>query len=261
MVADAGYGVATEFREALTNRGIPYVLGVLNTITVWPEGEQPLPPLRWKGVGRPPVRIRRNELHRPIDLRAVARALPSERWEEVSWREGTKGVLSSRFARTRVRVVLRDYRLRAPRSEEWLLLEWPEGAKAPTKYWLSTMPPETTMELLVQLAKVRWRIERDYPELKGEFGLDHFEGRGWRGFHHHATLCIAAYGFLATERARLSPPQPLAFLQAARPPRGFRPRGSPGPTRATHRKLDHDAPSPGRPLGSSGIPAARAGAL
>ncbi len=124
----------------------------------------------------------------------------------MAWSEGTKGVLSSRFARDRVRGAHRDCTLRATRPEEWLLIEWSEGEATPTKYWLSTMPADTSMETLVRLAKVRWRIERDYEELKQEFGLSHFEGRGWRGFHHHATLCIAAYAFLAAERTRLSPP-------------------------------------------------------
>jgi SRSO17 transposase len=88
------------------------------------------------------------------------------------------------------------------------------------------MPVDTPLDQLVRLAKLRWRIERDYEELKGPFGLDHYEGRGWRGFHHHGSLCIAAYAFLAAERARLSPPEPLSFLRAADVPRGFKPRGA-----------------------------------
>ncbi|MFQ5830523.1 MAG: transposase, partial [Candidatus Methylomirabilia bacterium] len=102
------------------------------------------------------------------------------------------------------------------------------GAPEPTKYWLSTLPETTPIAELVPLAKLRWRIERDYQELKDELGLDHFEGRGWRGFHHHGTLCTAAYAFLAAERARLSPPEPLSFLRPARLPKTFTPRGAPG---------------------------------
>ncbi len=230
VVADAGYGTSVEFREGLTERGIPYVVGIQSSATVWPPGKGPLTPARWKGNGRPPTLLRRNGKHRPIDALALARGLPESVWETVAWREGTKGVLSSRFARVPVRVAHRDYNRRSPRAAEWLLVEWPEGESAPTKYWLSTMPSDSSMEMLVRLAKVRWRIERDYEELKQELGLDQFEGRGWRGFHHHATLCIAAYGFLAAERARLSPPRPLAFLQAPRLPRGFHPRGSAGST-------------------------------
>ena len=107
-------------------------------------------------------------------------------------------------------------------------MEWPRGESAPTKYWLSTLPVRLPIAELVRLAKLRWRIERDYQELKDELGLDHFEGRGWRGFHHHGALCIAAYAFLAAERATLSPPEPLAFLRPARLPQGFKPRGAPG---------------------------------
>ena len=145
----------------------------------------------------------------------------------MAWREGTKGVHSSRFARVMVRVASRGFNRRTLRKAEWLVVEWPKGDPAPTKYWLSTMPPDTSTEMSVRLAKIRWRIERDYEELKQEFGLNQFEGRGWRGFHHHATLCISAYGFLAAERARLSPPRPLAFLSTPRLPRGFHVRGSP----------------------------------
>ena len=107
-------------------------------------------------------------------------------------------------------------------------MEWPRGESAPTKYWLSTLPARMPIPELVRLAKLRWRIERDYQELKDELGLDHFEGRGWRGFHHHGALCIAAYAFLAAERATLSPPEPLAFLRPARLPKGFKPRGASG---------------------------------
>jgi SRSO17 transposase len=147
----------------------------------------------------------------------------------VTWREGTRGAMRSRFARLRVRPAHRDEARTTPRAEEWLLIEWPRGAAAPTKYWLSTLPATMTLAALVRLAKLRWRIERDYQELKDELGLDHFEGRGWRGFHHHGALCIAAYAYLAAERARLSPPAPLAFLRPARLPKGFTPRGAPGP--------------------------------
>jgi SRSO17 transposase len=135
--------------------------------------------------------------------------------------------MRSRFACVRIRPAHRDVDRHAPRPEEWLLIEWPRHEPAPRKYWLSTMPPETPLPQLVRLAMLRWRIERDYLELKDQFGLDHYEGRGWRGFHHHGTLCIAAYAFLAAERARLSPPEPLSFLRAPRLPAGFRPRGAP----------------------------------
>ena len=157
----------------------------------------------------------------------LALDLPKTAWRSIRWRSGTKGDMRSRFARVRVRAAHRDYWRSTPRSEEWLLIEWPTGETGPTKFWLSNISADVAITDLVHLTKARWRIERDYQELKDEIGIDHYEGRGWVGFHHHGALCIAAYAFLVAERARLSPPAPLAFLQAASVPRGFRPRGSP----------------------------------
>jgi SRSO17 transposase len=110
--------------------------------------------------------------------------------------------MCSRFAALRVRIASRDHKRTEPRKEEWLLIEWPEKESAPTKYWLSTEPEDLELVALVTKAKLRWRVERDYQELKDEIGLDHYEGRGWRGFHHHASLCIATYAFIVAERAR-----------------------------------------------------------
>ncbi len=121
------------------------------------------------------------------------------------WREGGNAPLASRFAAVRVRPAHRDCNRSIPRPEEWCLIEWPTGEKEPTKYWLSTLPASTSRRELVDTAKLRWRIERDYQELKQELGLGHYEGRGWRGFHHHATPCIAAYGFLISERETIPP--------------------------------------------------------
>jgi SRSO17 transposase len=230
VLADAGYGDTTAFREGLTTAGLAYVVGVKKETTAWPPGEAPRPPKRWKGRGRPPTHVRRTATHTPRSLQQLAGALPPTAWRTVTWREGTRGAMRSRFARLRVRPAHRDEERTEPRPDEWLLIEWPRGDVEPTKYWLSTLPATTSMPALVRLAKLRWRIERDYQELKDELGLDHFEGRGWRGFHHHGALCIAAYAYLAAERARLSPPAPLAFLRAPRLPKGFTPRGAPGAT-------------------------------
>jgi SRSO17 transposase len=149
----------------------------------------------------------------------------------VGWREGSRGELSGRFAAVRVRPSHRDYWRAEPHPEEWLLVEWPEAKEEPTKYWLSTLPETAPIEELVATAKLRWRIERDYQELKQELGLDHYEGRGWRGFHHHATLCIAAYGFLVRERS-LFPPQVRFRGHAPALPSRWWPRGRPEPARA-----------------------------
>jgi SRSO17 transposase len=126
----------------------------------------------------------------------------------------------------RVRPAHDDSRLGEPRAEEWFLAEWPEGEDEPTKYWLSTLPATAAIEELVATAKLRWRTERDFEELKQELGLGHFEGRGWRGFHHHAALCIAAYGFLVAERCRLSPPGWRPRPRTPERPADYRPRNS-----------------------------------
>ncbi len=223
VVADAAYGVAIEFRAALTAQQIPYVLGVREDTMIWPPGYTPPPPRR----GRLPRHLRGRPRQHPSPLGILVGRLPTSAWSTVTWREGTRGRMRSRFVALRVRPA--PARLRAaPRPVEWLLSEWPLDEPAPTKHYLSTLPASTSLADLVRLAHLRWRIERDYQELKDEFGLDHFEGRGWRGFHHHGSLCIAAYAFLAAERARLSPPEPLSFLRPARLPKGFTPRGAPG---------------------------------
>jgi SRSO17 transposase len=228
VIADAGYGVVTAFRDALTARGIPYMVGISSETTVWRPGQAPLPPRKYGGQGRPPTLVRRTRRHRPLSVQALAHRLPATAWRTVTWRHGTRGAMRSRFATIRVRPAHRDDWRSTPRPEEWLLIEWPHTEAAPIKYWLSTLPATATRRGLVQLAMLRWRIERDYQELKDELGLDHFEGRGWRGFHHHASLCIAAYAFLAAERLAHFPPAPLAFLRPARLPKGFTPRGAPG---------------------------------
>jgi len=222
VLADAGYGNTTAFRDALSDRRIPYVVGIGGETTVWPPGMEPLPDQ--SGKRRLPLRIRRNQP--PVTVLELVKQAPNTLWKDVFWREGTRGKMTSRFFFLRVRPAHRDELRRELREVETLIAEWPKGEAGPTKFWLSTMPPDTPPEQLIRLAKLRWRIERDYQELKGSFGLDHYEGRGWRGFHHHGTLCIAAYAFLAAERARLSPPEPLSFLRAAGLPRGFKPRGS-----------------------------------
>ena len=228
VLADAGYGVDGQFRAGLTKLGLHYVVGVQSSMTVWEPGEEPLPAKPWTGQGRPPKLLRRDSQHQPVSVRQLATALPSSAWKNVTWREGTEQKLRSRFAAVRVRPAGRDYEKAEPHAEEWLLIEWPRGEAEPSKYWVSTLPPETKLKPLVKMAKHRWIIERDYEELKQELGLGHFEGRGWRGFHHHATLCIAAYGFLIAERTRFSPSARVGNLGLSGPqqPPDFRPRGA-----------------------------------
>jgi len=229
VVSDVGYGGDTKFRTSLTGLGLTYVAGIRLNTTVWAFDTAPLSPKAYAGRGRPPTRLRRDGTHQPIAVRKLAFDLPKRAWRTITWREGTAGQLSSRFARVRVRVAHRDYKRAVGRPEEWLLIEWPMAEKEPTKYWLSTLAQDISFHRLVDLAKLRWRIERDYQELKQEIGLGHFEGRGWRGFHHHVTLCIAAYGFLVSERETFPPSAParaMLFPKLALP-NDYRPRGSP----------------------------------
>ena len=235
VLADAGYGKGTQFRTDLTQLGLQYVVGIESNATVWEPGQGPLPaPGRKPGRGAPPKRLQRSADHQPISVKQLAKDLPPSAWKEIGWRQGTEGTLRSRFAAVRVRPAHRDYKRSEPYPEEWLLIEWPKKESEPTKYWLSTLPEKTSLKSLVKIAKHRWIIERDYEELKQELGLGHYEGRNWRGFHHHATLCIAAYGFLVAERNRFSPSARAGHvgLSAPEPPPNFRPRGSPRSPRA-----------------------------
>lgn len=234
VVADAGYGVDGKFRAGLTELGLEYAVGVQSSLSVWAPGTQPLPPRPRKPMGRPPKLLRRDKDHQPVAAKELASSLPAESWKSVTWRQGTQQKIRSRFAAVRVRPAHRDYWQAEPYAEEWLLIEWPKGEAEPSKYWLSTLSAEIKLKDLVALAKQRWIIERDYEELKQELGLGHYEGRGWRGFHHHATLCIAAYGFLLAERSRFSPSARAGKLDLCAPPipPGFQPRGSSRPSRA-----------------------------
>ena len=244
VVADAGYGVITAFRDGLTALGFTYVVGISGALSVWPEGRAPLPPKPWSGRGRKTKLLRRDAQHKPLPAKALAMQLPSRRLRTVTWRDGTNQALSSRFAAVRVRCAHRDYWRAELPPEQWLLIEWPRGEAAPTKYFLSTLPLGTPLKELVRLAKLRWRIERDYQELKQELGLGHFEGRSWRGFHHHATMCIAAYAFLLAQRIaapKKTLPHPL-FGQVPALPEGFRPRGSPAKAAPRSRLDRHPAP-------------------
>jgi SRSO17 transposase len=228
VLGDAGYGDECDFRVGVAGLELRYVLGIRSATTVWPPGRAPLPPAPWSGRGRPPTRLRRSPEDQPVSVKDLARSLPRRAWRRVTWREGSQAELTSRFAALRVRPAHRDTWRTEPWPEEWLLVEWPAGAEEPSKYWLSNLPPRTALKDLVHTAKARWLIERDYQELKQEIGLGHYEGRGWRGFHHHASLSIAAYGFLVAERC-LFPPRArftARRLKAPALPAGFQPRGA-----------------------------------
>jgi SRSO17 transposase len=241
VLMDAGYGCNTDLRTSISALGLAYVAGILPNTTVWTSDTAPLPPNKWSGCGRPPKLLRRDHKHQPISVKQFALGLPKRVWRTIKWREGAAERLSSRFARVRVCVAHRDYQLTKSRPQEWLLIEWPEGECEPTN-WLATLPETITFGRLVDLTKLRWRIERDYQDLKQEVGLGHFEGRGWRGFHHHATLCIAAYGFLVSERETIPPSgsRSTRLFKKLAVPTGYRPRGSAAATRTSHSELDCD---------------------
>jgi SRSO17 transposase len=244
VLADAGYGVDTVFRRSLDEMGLPYVVGVTSAVVVWPPGVQPLPPAPYKGQGRPAVVPRRTAHRQPVSVKALAQGLPAQAWQTISWREGSNDVLSGRFAAARVRHAGGNSGRARLRPEQWLLVEWPAGRDEPTRYFLSTLGEDISLNDLVAAAHQRWRIERDYHELKQDFGLGHYEGRGWRGFHHHATLCMAAYGFLMAERLvadnSVGSKKNFAARQVPALPADYIPRGSPARA-APPPALDHDA--------------------
>jgi SRSO17 transposase len=228
VLMDASYGNNSILRQAITGLGLAYVAAIMSTTKVRPVRE---------GDAKPPR----------VSVEALALSLPKRTWRTVTWREGTNKKLRSRFARVRVRVS--PIRGEARFAEETLLIEWPKGEAKPAKYWLATVDPNMSLRRLVDLAKLRWRIEHDYRDLKQEIGIGHYEGRGWRGFHHHGTLCIAAYGFLISERERIPPsaPHSAAPVKKSPVPSDYRPRGAPCPASAPRPKLNRDDPLyPGR---------------
>jgi SRSO17 transposase len=199
ILADSAYGDISEFRLGLERRELDYVVQVKGSLSAYPEDvrhEQPT----YGGMGRPPkprYRAKRSS------LKQLALAAGRKQARQVSWREGSRGKLSSRFLALRVRPA--NVQLRRAAGEEelpvrWLVCEWPAGEDEPVKYWLSNLPADTPLKRLVSLAKLRWRVEHDYRELKDALGLDHFEGRSYHGWHHHVTLVSLAHGFLTLER-------------------------------------------------------------
>jgi SRSO17 transposase len=222
VLMDASYGSNSVLRAGVSALGLRYVAAIVTTVKVRAVSDR----------GEPEERM---------SVKQLALSLPKHAWRTITWREGAADPLRSRFARVRTAPI----RGAAERAEETLLIEWPEGEAAPTKYWLSTLDKKISFRRLVDIAKMRWRIERDYQDLKQEIGLGHYEGRGWPGFHHHGTLCIAAYGFLISERETVPPSGPRSSRTLTKPalPRGYRPRGAPDPTPASRPQLDRDRPS------------------
>jgi len=224
-LCDSGYGENTSFRQALSEMAETYVAGVTLKLTMWPSGTTFAERERAPGAGRPAVRLVAQGGRRPMTVAAVAASLPSEAWQKVLWRHGSRGPQRARFAAVRLRPARGITRSNSSgtvrredlQEEQWLLVHWPEGEPKPTKAWLSNLPADTDIVTLVSLGRLRWRIERDHEETKGVLGLDHYEGRTWPGLHHHLALVIVAEQFLALERLREAREQTAA--KAAFPPR------------------------------------------
>src|SRR5580693_7494975 len=225
VLMDASYGTNSALRAGVSALALTYVAAILPTVKV-------------RAVADPDERV---------SVKQLARGLPKHAWRTITWRDGSAAPLRSRFARVLVRTA--PIRGAATRPEETLLIEWPNGEAAPTKYWLANVDKKISFRGLVDIAKMRWRIERDYQDLKQEIGLDHYEGRGWRGFHHHGTLCIAAYGFLISERETIPPSAPRSAGMFAQPAvsGGYRPRGAAAAAPTPRPQLDR-----GRPLRNGG---------
>jgi len=222
VLMDASYGCNLALRTEITALGLTYVAAITSTVKV-AKAKDPKPPR--------------------ASVEELALRLPKHAWRTITWREGTNEPLRSRFAR--VRVHASPTRGRRGQPEETLLIEWPSDAKEPTKYWLATVDEKIEFRRLVDLAKMRWRIERDYQDLKQEVGLGHYEGRGWPGFHHHGTLCIAIYGFLIAQRDAIPPsgPQYSCRLEKSAVPGGYRPRGASDQSSTARSRFDRN-PTP-----------------
>ncbi len=228
VLADAAYSSNTAWSDALACLELNYAAKIVSSVDVWLPGQTPESPAAWKGKDQPPVRHRRRADRQPQSVQALVLSLSTRASGTVARLAGNNAPSSGRFAAVRVCAAQGD-RLR---QEEWLLIECPKGKDRPTRYVLSNLPANTPRKDLVRTVKTRWRIAPDYQDLKQELFLDQYEGRGWRGLHHHATLCIAAYGHLVAKRLRVAHqkiprnarnlPYPRITDRAARPSRALR---------------------------------------
>jgi SRSO17 transposase len=207
VLGDGAYGDNTELRTGLEDRDLSYVLDVKGVTSAYREDVWPTVAPKPEGRGRPPHARYRED---PSSLKALALGAGAQAAQTVTWREGTRGKMTSRFLTLRVRPANIKLRHKAHKNGAqlpvcWLICEWPTDKNEPTKYWLSNLPADTELTDLVHLAKLRWRIEHDYRELKDALGLDHFEGRTYSGWNHHVTLVAVAHAFLTLERQRRPP--------------------------------------------------------
>jgi SRSO17 transposase len=199
VLADADYGDRGEFRTGLEQRGLSYAVGITSQLVVWAEPPRPHVPRR-RGPGPAPQRLRYED-DAPLSVKALAQQHQA-RFRKVTWREGTKAAMSSRFWAQRVQTAHHWQWGEEPGPAVWVLVEWPAGEPEPAKYFLCDLPGQSSVRQLVRVAKSRHWVEQDYQQMKEELGLDHFEGRSWTGWHHHVTLVMLAHAFLQRERRR-----------------------------------------------------------
>jgi SRSO17 transposase len=189
ILADSAYGESCEFRSTVRELGFDYAVGIHSTTRV--------------------CRIRANgRLGKPMSVRDLARTIPHRKRRKLRWREGTRGTLWGRFSFSRVKTTHDDGTPIDEREEQWLVVEWPLDDEQATKSYLTTLPRRMSHKQNVRIIKERWRTERMYEDLKGELGLDHFEGRSWHGWHHHVSVVICCYAFIVAEKSRAFPPSP-----------------------------------------------------
>ena len=209
VLGDAAYGDNTELRKRLEAAGTEYVFSVSAETTVFEPETAFAVPAPKRASGRPPKRLRPER--EPVAIGELIAEVSPDDWQALAFRDGPDGEpMTSRFAFLHVRAghLWREGYVEEPPHEEWLIAEWPEGSEGPTGYWLSNLPADVEPERLARLARLRWKIELDYRQLKGELGLDHYEGRSWLGWYHHTALVTAAHGFLTLERLRDFHPRP-----------------------------------------------------
>ena len=227
---DAAYGENTQLRSELDAGGIEYVLSINPDTTIFEPGTAFAVPDRKPGKpGRTPAAHHAD--HAPIAAGEYAKTLTDTDYQTVTFRGTGKTRVRSRFAFKRVTAAHPVTRDRVAPREEWLIIEWPEGAEAPTDYWISNLPARTKPQRLARLARLRWMIELDYRQLKGELGLDHYEGRSYLGWYHHTALVTASHAFLTLERT-----DPKAQPRASRSPKRSAyscPSSTAGPVTAT----------------------------
>lgn len=206
VLADAAYGNSSKFRNGLRQRKLEYVVAVQGKTAIWRPNEGPDPLPEYTGRGRPPTRQYPGE-HQPVSIKEFAGELSVSRWKNFKLSRGRHEPKTIRTAVTRVRTAHKAHQGYPPGPSEWLVIIWPEGASEPTDYFLSNLGRRTRPKKVVELGCLRWRVERDYQDMKQEIGLEHHEGRSWVGLHHHLTICMAAHAFLGSQR-KLFPPQP-----------------------------------------------------